>query len=294
MGQLSQKLHVPQGVIKNSYDEATAGMENRNNSWGERAVHTVLATAMLPLAFGEELTRGVLNIPSEAAGAFPKAAESGKQAAIASDSSLPTDERVIAGLKATQSGAGAFTGLGNAAIGLKAGVENASPAFNTNKAVGNLEPGNPSSTSIPRSGDRLVINQGQLPTCGPVSCGMVLNTAGIEVDIGVVIAESGVSRSGTTMPKLVKVLNENGLPTERVLRATVEDIAAATAKGDPAIVRMNLDRGGHAVVVDGVTVRNGQPVVAIRDPAGGRQYFTPVDEFRANFSGEAAITKRSK
>jgi hypothetical protein len=123
MGQLSQKLHVPQGVIKNSYDEATAGMENRNNSWGERAVHTVLATAMLPLAFGEELTRGVLNIPSEAAGAFPKAAEAGKQTAMASDSSLPTDERVIAGLKATQLSAEAFTGLGNVAIGVKAGVE---------------------------------------------------------------------------------------------------------------------------------------------------------------------------
>ncbi|MDZ7919266.1 hypothetical protein [Rhodoferax sp.] len=63
--------------------------------------------------------------------------------------------------------------------------------------------------------------------------------------------------------------------------ATVEDIAAATANGDPAIVRMTLDRGGHAVVVDGVTVRNGKQVVAIRDPAGGRQYFTPIEEFRA-------------
>jgi len=32
---------------------------------------------------------------------------------------------------------------------------------------------------------------------------------------------------------------------------------------------MKLDRGYHAVVVDGITVRNGQPVIAIRDPAGG-------------------------
>ncbi|PKO77885.1 MAG: hypothetical protein CVU21_05590 [Betaproteobacteria bacterium HGW-Betaproteobacteria-15] len=160
--------------------------------------------------------------------------------------------------------------------------------------VGNLEPGNPLSTSIPRTGDRILINQGQLPTCGPTSCGMVLNSVGIEVDIGTVISQSRVTSVGTTMPRLVQVLNDNGLPAQRVLGATVEDIAAATANGDPAIVRMTLDRGGHAVVVDGVTIRNGQQVVAIRDPAGGRQYFTPIEEFRASFSGEAAVTKRSK
>ncbi len=159
-------------------------------------------------------------------------------------------------------------------------------------AVGNLEPGNPFSTSMPRAGDRIVINQGQLPTCGPTSCAMVLNSAGIEVDLGAVISQSGVTNAGTTMPRLVRVLNDNGLPAKRILGATVEDIAAATANGDPAIVRMTLDRGGHAVVVDGVTIRNGQQVVAIRDPAGGRQYFTPIDEFRASFSGEAAITRR--
>ncbi len=159
-------------------------------------------------------------------------------------------------------------------------------------AVGNLEPGNPFSTSMPRAGDRIVINQGQLPTCGPTSCAMVLNSAGIEVDLGAVISQSGVTNAGTTMPRLVRVLNDNGLPAKRILGATVEDIAAATANGDPAIVRMTLDRGGHAVVVDGVTIRNGQQVVAIRDPAGGRQYFTPIEEFRASFSGEAAITRR--
>ncbi|MDO5693066.1 MAG: cysteine peptidase family C39 domain-containing protein, partial [Pseudomonadota bacterium] len=196
---------------------------------------------------------------------------------------------------------GAATALvGLTAVGAKSltktpvKVESVTVNKGTGSAVGNLEPGNPLSTSIPRAGDRVVLNQGQLPTCGPTSCGMVLNTAGIEVDVGVLISKSGVTSSGTTMPRLVKVLNDNGLPTQRVLGATVEDIAMATSRGDPAIVRMTLDRGGHAVVVDGVTIRNGQQVVAIRDPAGGRQYFTPIDEFRAKFSGEAAITKRQK
>jgi filamentous hemagglutinin len=61
--------------------------------------------------------------------------------------------------------------------------------------------------------------------------------------------------------------------------------------GDPAIARMSLIRGGHAVVVDGITTKNGKQVVAIRDPAGGLQYFTPVNEFLNSFSGEAAFTK---
>jgi filamentous hemagglutinin len=80
----------------------------------------------------------------------------------------------------------------------------------------------------------------------------------------------------------------------RVVGATIEDLASATAFGDPAIVRLSLDRGGHAVVVDGITIRKGQTVVAIRDPALGRQYFTPVEEFKLKFSGEAIFTKRGK
>ncbi|EOG5457238.1 hemagglutinin repeat-containing protein [Cronobacter turicensis] len=161
----------------------------------------------------------------------------------------------------------------------------------TGTSVGNLEPGNSASTSMPRNGDRLVINQGNLPTCGPNSCAMVLDTAGIKVDVGQLITQSGVTAKGTTMARLSNVLNQNGLSAKRVTGVSMESLAKATSKGDPAIVRMSLDRGGHAVVVDGITIRNGQQVVAIRDPALGRQYFTPIDEFRQKFSGEAIFTK---
>lgn len=41
--------------------------------------------------------------------------------------------------------------------------------------------------AIPRGGDRLVLNQGSVPTCGHNSCGMVLNTLGKEVDVGTLI-----------------------------------------------------------------------------------------------------------
>lgn len=133
-----------------------------------------------------------------------------------------------------------------------------------------------------------------MPTCGPTSCAMVLDTAGKSVDLGALIFESGVTAQGTTLPRLAGTLNRNGLSASYVRGVTVEDLAAATANGDPAIVAMNLDRGGHAVVVDGVTIRNGQAVVAIRDPALGRQYFTPIEEFRQKFVNEAILTKRGQ
>lgn len=38
-------------------------------------------------------------------------------------------------------------------------------------------PVNPLSTSLTRNGDRLALNQGQIPTCGPNLCVMVLDTA---------------------------------------------------------------------------------------------------------------------
>lgn len=52
---------------------------------------------------------------------------------------------------------------------------------------------------------------------------------------------------------------------------------------------MKLDRGYHAIV-DGVTIRNGQTFVAIRDPALGRQYFTPINEFNLKYSAQAIFT----
>ncbi|MCE4538229.1 hypothetical protein LXT12_13305 [Pelomonas sp. P7] len=116
-------LHVGQGFVKNSYDQAVAGMMNRQNSWSERAVHTVLATATLPLAAAEELVRGALNIPSAAAEAIPLAAQAGTNAARAMDSRLSTSDRVEAGLAAVRDGAFAFTGLGGAVTALRPSLE---------------------------------------------------------------------------------------------------------------------------------------------------------------------------
>lgn len=166
--------------------------------------------------------------------------------------------------------------------------------------VSRLEPNNPKSTSLPRQGNRLVLNQGNLPTCGAVSCAMVLDTAGKKIDVQKLILDSNTrvgltGQQGATINNLRTALQKNGVPDARVVRGmSVEQLAEATSKGKPAIVAVEVDRGagvaGHAVVVDGITIRQGQEVVAIRDPALGRQYFTPVEEFRAKFKGDAILT----
>ncbi|OCA56105.1 Hemolysin precursor [Photorhabdus namnaonensis] len=165
----------------------------------------------------------------------------------------------------------------------------------TGQNVGNLEPGNPASTSIPRNGDRLVLNQGQLPTCGPNSCAMIMDTAGLKYDLGKLITDAKVTANGARMNDLASAMRNQGLTDAKFTsKISVEDLAKATSNGHPAIVAMKLDRGGHAIVVDGITVRNGQQVVAIRDPALGRQYFTPINEFKEKFMGQAITTNTKK
>jgi len=57
------------------------------------------------------------------------------------------------------------------------------------------------------------------------------------------------------------------------------------------IARVTLGNGeGYFVVVDGVTTRLGQSVVAARDPGTGTQYFVPANEFSKKFSGQVVFT----
>jgi hypothetical protein len=157
--------------------------------------------------------------------------------------------------------------------------------------VRQLEPGNPRSTSSLRNGDRSVLDQGNSPTCGPNSCAMVLNTSGKPYDLNRLIADSKVTSQRAYLGDMAHALRNQGLDAARVSnRMTLQYLANATSSGNPAVAAMRLDRGGHAVVVDGVTIRNGVQVVAIRDPALGRQYFTPAQEFMDRFTGQAILT----
>jgi len=78
-----------------------------------------------------------------------------------------------------------------------------------------------------------------------------------------------LDRSGTSILKLQDALRVNGVSGVWRTKQSVEDIAAATANGNPAIALVRTtNQTGHFVVVDGITSRAGQAVVAIRDPAG--------------------------
>jgi len=111
-GVLSNALHVSQGYVKNTYDSAVAEYSNSNNSWFDRGVNLVGATAMFPLAMAEELGRGALNIPSAFFGAIPAADRGGALLGSAFDPSLPASDRIIAGGNAYLEFAAGFLGLG--------------------------------------------------------------------------------------------------------------------------------------------------------------------------------------
>jgi filamentous hemagglutinin len=90
-------------------------------------------------------------------------------------------------------------------------------------------------------------------------------------------------------------MQENGISAARWQSGlTVEDLAAATSRGHAAIAQLDLSDGAsHFVVVDGVTVRPGlsaEPLVAVRDPWNGSQYFAPVSEFQERFVGVGVLT----
>jgi len=153
--------------------------------------------------------------------------------------------------------------------------------------------------SIARNGSRLVLDQRYVSdvgnvACGPTACAMVLNDSGKWVNITQIAREAGlVPGVGTDVVGLSKTLQNNGLSSATwTLKASIDDLAVATSKGNAAIARVTLENGeGHFVVVDGVTVRQGQSVVAIRDPGTGKQYFVPSQEFAKKFSGQAVLTR---
>ena len=148
--------------------------------------------------------------------------------------------------------------------------------------------------SIPRNGDRLVVNQGPVPTCGHNSCGMVLDTLGKEVDIGSLIQRIAPSEGGIYARDVARLMSSEGVPASAFGNRNVADLARYTGDGTPLVVRIVDNTRGtdfsHFVVVDGVTTRNGISVVAIRDPHGS-QYFSPVSTFQKNFSGEVIFPR---
>jgi RHS repeat-associated protein len=134
---------------------------------------------------------------------------------------------------------------------------------------------------LKRSGERIVLPQGPNPTCGAMCAAMVAEGEGgfvIPENFVVIARQKGwLTETGMLRSDIPNLLGEARIASHEVTGATIQQLAAATAKGKPAIVRFST-ADGHFVIVDGVTRRMGQPVVAIRNPQG-QKYFQLVTEF---------------
>lgn len=139
-------------------------------------------------------------------------------------------------------------------------------------------------TSLP------LLNQGQKNTCGPNSCGMVLDTLMPNRNVtnlgGLIGADVRVVR----INELADNLNANGLDATFNRRLDLGTLRSVTSGKNPAIVAIQTPQGGHAVVVDGFTKKLGRDVVSIRNP-WGEAYFQTVDEFKKVYLNQGVVIK---
>lgn len=151
--------------------------------------------------------------------------------------------------------------------------------------------------AIKRNTDRLVLNQGNVPTCGHNSCAMVMDTLGKPVDLNSLISSAPPSSKGIFYTDVSKLLKQKNVENIALNGRSINDLERYTQKGTPVIVRIvdsnDSANFSHFVVVDGITTRNGQKVVAIRDPHG-KSYFSPIETFKRAFTGEAVIPRSYK
>ena len=151
--------------------------------------------------------------------------------------------------------------------------------------------------AISRNTDRLVLSQGNAPTCGHNSCAMVMDTLGKPVNIDALIQKYGHKIDGLYPQEVAKILKDNNVDVYSFAGRTINDLGRYTSNRKPVIVRIvkpqNPKEFSHFVVVDGITVKNGEKVVAIRDPHG-KSYFSPVETFKKAFTGEAIVPRNYK
>ena len=166
-------------------------------------------------------------------------------------------------------------------------------------AASAIHPKNPLKTdAIVKETQRLLVSQGNAPTCGHNSCVMVLDTLGKKVDVNELIKQIPPSDSGIFYKDVSRLLTSNGVENLALSGRTISDIERYTNKGTPIIVRISNGKIGedafsHFVVVDGITEKAGQKVVVIRDPHNV-SYYTPIASFKKYFTGDTVIPRNYK
>lgn len=123
---------------------------------------------------------------------------------------------------------------------------------------------------------------------------MLLDTMGKPVNIVDLINKTPPTQGRITSMQVAGILKSESVEASTWAGRKVSNISHYTSNGTPIVVRIIDKNGGsgfsHFVVADGVTSRNGIPVVAIRDP-WGKQYFSLVTTFEKNFTGEVIVPK---
>jgi hypothetical protein len=107
-------------------------------------------------------------------------------------------------------------------------------------------------------------------------------------DLAALVGRANVGANGMTADRVAALLRSEGVDASFKSRMTIQDLADATANGNPAIAAVRQGGVGHAIVIDEVTTRQGVPVVAIRDP-WGQQYFEKIDVFNQRFLKQGIV-----
>jgi hypothetical protein len=129
MANVSRTLHVGQGAIRNAYDLAVAGMVDPENSTVQKLVFGGFVAAAFPGAVLEEFGRGVLNIPSGLASIVPLSESAARNSTKLFDSSVPAEEKVLAGLTVLRDGSALVTNALGAAMMAKPVFEFGGPSY---------------------------------------------------------------------------------------------------------------------------------------------------------------------
>jgi hypothetical protein len=133
---------------------------------------------------------------------------------------------------------------------------------------------------LPRNTKLPVFAQHTPVACGPTAARMLMSTLNPASKYEIV-KQYVTGKFGVYITEVRDILIKYGFKAKWESKWTTDMIAKATAGRNPIVAHVK----GHFVIVDGVTIRNGQRVVAIRDPWKGTQYFESVIEFEKRFTG---------
>jgi hypothetical protein len=116
------------------------------------------------------------------------------------------------------------------------------------------------------------------------------------------LRQEAYSARGWIHAGLARLLHEHGVPSSASPLSHPDELASAISDGAPFIASVADEfpidgrKGGHLVVVKGVTIEKGQVItVHFNDPSswGSRHSFVDVERFWASFTGRTVRTSAS-